>query len=907
MSLTWDLLDRYFHEDDDETVTAVLLAADETERLAFAAELTARIRAEREDVWRRPPHPGGLYALAVIACAPSAARAADLLSRRELRRWDEIPVDRFLEIVRARGLTWTGDLGVRLCAKIPSDGLWPREWRFVAALLDEGRAEPPVTEGVVRSWLDALIDSRLAESTDVPFLHLLLPAVFEIDGLGSSVMASTWDSKPGLATVVTWLIEDGRIDRAKVLEMTVDRLVRGDRPASLREFATLHEALAPAPGEMAAHIVGYARVLGSATSAVAGLAQRCLRTVDDAGLLPVETLLEASAEVLVRTERTLVKAQLTWLGRVARRAPDRVAEIAETAAVAFGHPALDVQERALDLVARVLPGSGAGLRDRLAVAAEALTGDLRHRATTLLGADEIGRQASGSTAGPTTSAAIGAPGPVTMPPPIGGAAELAEEVSVLFEAEDAVRWERVLAGLVTVHRGGDTAALGPLLDRHDNRYPFQPKLIYLLEAVRVLLGRPERDDDIRWRMAGVVQSALPDSSRPRSSASSPADLLPLRIGELALRQAEQPVPLLLATPTDVTGAIDAGVLVDRLARLEAAGLTPWPIDFEQALLRVRPAAGTEVTERAAALTSARGRQLAAWLAAGGMPDPVSSRKVQCNRGPDGEIVMRRVLTELESTRTGHDGLRLEGLFLPLRRADHPRYFGDRDYRPDILAMALPRHREVIAAWALPDLAGLADQDARDASLLPLLADAGGPAGPAMTLAVTYGLAARHEADRIAAVDAFLLLASETPPASAEPSGAVPPPGAGLRDGAAAEGADPEETPAGAAPGSFAARVGAELGDLSADGTIKLSRAVSALAGAHQAGASAAVWEVLTTALALLLRTAPRGLPDMIELATRVAGALGVRATIPGLAEAAGRPGSSRLTREAKRLHATVTR
>ncbi|GGN81990.1 hypothetical protein GCM10010112_59050 [Actinoplanes lobatus] len=884
--LTWDVLDRHVREGDDETATALLLAAGEKERLAFAAELTARIRAERDDWWRRSRHPAGLYALAVIACAPSAARAAGLLSRPEMRRWNEIPVDRFLEISRARGLTWTGDLGVRLCAKIPSDGLWPREWRFVAALLDEGRAEPPVTEGVVRSWLDALIDSRLAESADVRFLHLLLPAVFEIDGLGSSVMAHTGDSRPGLATVLTRLIEDGRTDRAKVLEMTVDRLVRGDRPASLREFAVLHEALVPAPGEMAAHISGYTRLLGSAPSVVAGLAQRCLRAVDDAGLLPVETLLEATAEVLVRTERTLVRTQLTWLGRVARREPDRAAEIAETAAVAFGHPALDVQERALGLVQRVLPAS----------------------------ASTAGADMDPAMAGQATPAAVGGSGPVTMPPPITGAAELAEEVSVLFEAEDAVRWERVLAGLVTVHRGGDTAALGPVLDRHDGRHRFHPKMIYLLEAFRVLLGRPERDDDVRWRMAGVVQAALPDSSRPRSSASSPADLLPLRIGELALRQAAQPVPLLLATPTDVTGAIDAGVLVDRLARLEAAGLTPWPIDFEQALLRVGPAAGTEVTGRAAALTSARGRQLAAWLAAGGLPDPVSSRKVQCNRGPDGEIVMRRVLTELESARTGDDGLRLEGLFLPLRRADHPRYFGDRGYRPDILAMALPRHREVIAAWALPDLAGLADQDARDASLLPLLADAGGPAGPAMTLAVTYGLAARHEADRIAAVDAFLVLASETPGAGFgddTPAEGADPAGARAESaqpaGTRAESAQPAGTPAGAAHRSFAARVGAELGDLGADGTIKLGRAVSALAGAHQAGASAAVWEVLATALAWLLPTAPRGLPDMIELATRVAAAVGARATIPGLAEAAGRPGSSRLTREAKRLHATVTR
>ncbi|MBO3744330.1 DUF6493 family protein [Actinoplanes flavus] len=914
MSLTWDVVEQYVRADDSETVTALLLTAGEQERRSFAAELTTRIRAEQDDWWRRSRHPAGLYALAVIACTPSAARAAGLLSRPAMRRWNEIPVDRFLEIARARGLTWTGDLGVRLCAAIPAEGLWPREWSFVAALLTEGRAEPPVTEGVVASWLGALIDSRLDESADLSLLHPLLPAVFEIDGIGSSITAHTWDSKPGFPTVVTWLIESGRIDRAKVLEMTVDRLARGDRPVALREFTALHEALDPAPAELAAHASSYARMLGTAPSTVAGLAQRCLRTIDDAGLLPLETLLEATAEVLPRTEKTLVRTQLTWLGRVARREPGRAVEIAEAAAGAFGHPALDIQERALGLVTRLLPQSDLELRKRLAVTSPGPAAAGR-------AVPQVGGEAVPQTGGGAVPQAGGGGGraAAAMPAAIGGGAELAEEVVALFQAEDAVRWERVLAGLVTVHTSGDTAALGPVLDRYDGRFSFGPQSIYLLEALRVVLGRPERDDDVRWRMAGVVQAALPDSSRPRSSASPPADLLSLRIAELAVRQSGHPLPVLLATPTDVTGAIDPDVLVDRMARLETAGLTPWPIDFEQALLRVRAGSGTPA--RAGTLTSARGRQLAGWLAAGGLPDPVSTRKVQCNRGPDGEIVMRRVMAELDSTRADEDGLRLEDLFLPLRRTDHPRYFGDRDHHPGVLAMALPRHREVIAAWALPDLAALADQDARGAELLPLLADAGGPAGPAMVLAVTYGLAARHEADRIAAVDAFLVLAAEPSPEPPDPDGAdrptFDPAGGALPSpdpaGAAPPPAEtanavlPSSDLVGAVPMSFAARVGVEVGDLGTDGTIKVGRVVSALAEAHQAGASGAVWEVLAAAIPGLLPHAPRGLPDLIELATRVATAVGARATVPGLAEAAGRPGGNRLAREVRRLHTALTR
>jgi hypothetical protein len=122
----------------------------------------------------------------------------------------------------------------------------------------------------------------------------------------------------------------------------------------------------------------------------------------------------------------------------------------------------------------------------------------------------------------------------------------------------------------------------------------------------------------------------------------------------------------------------------------------------------------------------------------------------------------------------------------------------------MLATTLPHHREVSAAWALPDLAAMATQDQRGGSrLLPLLAECEGPIGPAMSLGVAYALAARHEADRVAGADAFLVLA-----ASGEP---------------------------------FAAAVGRDLADLAARGMVKLGRAVAPRTDAHRAGASAAVW------------------------------------------------------------------
>jgi hypothetical protein len=100
-------------------------------------------------------------------------------------------------------------------------------------------------------------------------------------------------------------------------------------------------------------IDGSGEVLADSPSPVAALAQRALRKLDDAGRLDLSRLLEASRPVLLRKEKTLVKAQLAWLDKAGRRDP---AGVAATVAVAFGHPAVEVQERALAVVERLARG-----------------------------------------------------------------------------------------------------------------------------------------------------------------------------------------------------------------------------------------------------------------------------------------------------------------------------------------------------------------------------------------------------------------------------------------------------------------------------------------------------------------------------------------------------------------------
>ncbi|MEV6306649.1 DUF6493 family protein [Actinoplanes sp. NPDC051861] len=879
MTLSWEVLLRRASNGDHAGVTSLLLKADEAERLAFAAEVAAGIKGLDRDAWWQPPsHPAGGLLLAVLATAPSASAAAGLLTRRDMRPgWRSAPLSRVSEIAAARELTWLGDLGVRLAQKLPTRDTWATgDWQFTAALLAAGGTEPPVTEGYVRGWLLHLLRPAWGENMpsvpladrlrDDPHLEVLLPGIFEFDGLGADIGGTAWneetqsyDTTPRLPGAIAALVAEGHTDRATVLTATIDRLVRGDKPHALRPFAVLHDALAPTAGEMAPFAPGYSRLLGEAPGAVATLGQKALRAVDDAGRLELETLLDASSAALLRKEKTLVKAQLTWLERVARREPARAGDVYEAIAVAFGHPALDIQERALAIVEKAQPSTIA----RLAPAATALGGDLPARAAALFGS-------AAATPGPATPAPP-APVPVApMPAPITDAAELAEEIVLLVHGGTAVGWERVLAALVALTAAGEPPAdaLTPVLDRHPGSFEEHSwnegsPLLGLGTAIRPVSPTLER-------MTAAVAKARDEGRRDFPLSTLPTGVLGLRAAEIAANVAAGSVPMLVATPTHVNGNLDAAELAARLGRAEAEGWQPWHFDLEQALLRVPRGADPAV---AAGLTSPAGRRFADWLAGGGLPDPVSTAVTQTGEKNDrGEYTWdlplgRRIAASLRPAR--EDGLRLTRQLLTHEPEEFAAWMPD-DFSgsEDVLTMVLPHHREVAAAWALPEIATLADQDQKGAGvLLPLLADCSGPVGPAMAYAMAYAFGAKQESDRSAAVDAFLTLAAGTEP--------------------------------------FAGAVGAAFADLCSDTTVKLGRAVPALTDAHRAGASAAVWELLTAALPPLLTTRVRAVPDLLQLATQVAVALGTTEVIPGLAEVAARHGSARLVLEARRLLTTT--
>jgi Family of unknown function (DUF6493) len=914
--LDWPALRALIDTGQARLVAAAVEGLDERQRRALAPEVRAYARPLATDFrgdWRLRRDRIAALRLAGAGCLSGADAVARWLTRRDLRTWEEQDVTtEVLRVLRARQVPWLAELTRRLASRLPSDRWDAPQWWLVAELVTSARLEGielPTNDGFVLGWARSRRpDGRLADSLAAdPFFDALAPHLLEVDGIGGLFAGSAAKWMPPEASwplALAALATSGRLERGRLLDRCLGRLLQGGPAAELRGLLLLHEALDPTLEEVAARVRDYTRLLADGASRVAVAAQRALRRLDDAGRLEPDRLLEASRAVLFRPERQLVRGQLSWLDAAARHRPRRAAEVLAAVSVAFAQESAELQTRAVSLVVRHAGHADAAAAAELLEAAAALPADLARRVASALGS-QLPVQP------PTPPSALLAPTPRELPPPIGTPAELAEELAALFEGHPTVEpvgLERLLAALVAFARH-DRAALADGLDPVLARYHLQswlptdpvPAVTFLNEyqqlswAVLAAVAPPAR----RRLLRGLVQAVWGAGERRwrggRPVAPGPRLALLYRLREIAvgLGRLSSP-PLLVATPSSGSGHLDPGELVARLERAAAAGWEPWDHDLQQALLRLPRAPDPAATARARRLATPAGQRTFAWLRDGGMADPRVTRVVRATRGrprwsPDASRLVADEVVGVFATVTPPGDPARPG---PLPASPPPAARRLLPRRPPPLATVLcelpeperwerwrlggwprcwpallPSHRDAVAAQLLPWLADRSGGARHAGQVLPALAETDGPVGPGLTLALAYGLGARDPVDRAAAVDALLVLA-----------------GRHQLDGPA---------------------LGVELAALASLSLLQVGRVVPALRDAARAGAPAEVWAITSAALPGLVPPAvprpPRGVPDLLAVAAEVAGVVGGGQPIPELAAITHRGGSGRLLTESRRL------
>jgi hypothetical protein len=868
---------------DPEMAARTVVDLDESERRTAAAGLPGLLKAMRAETEYGFLGDQARRALLIAGGGTigGPAAAAAWLCRGDLRVWwwDEgntVLVRLLCEVTAGRPKEWRAEVAHRIAARVRvSDEEWSR-WDLAAALIRSAGAAPPVSDGFVVGWVsDPRRGDRLSED---PFLDTLLPKLFEVDGVGAALAGDAtwmqWDKtrKSTWAGSLSDLARAGRIERATLLDGCVSRFLRGGTAHNLRWFVQLHDALEPTDDEGADRVRDYVRLLPTAPSTVADLALRQVRRADDLERLDAALFSEAADALLFRPEKKLVRAALTWLDRTARKR-DRADATVRALTAVFTSDAVDLRDRAVKIAVKHAAHTSEPVRAEVRDAAGGLPTELRVAIAGAFGEVEVTVEPE-PLMGPPPFV------PPEMPAPIGSLAELADEFAGRLRSEE--EWpaiERFLAALAEfAHRdlGGTREALrkqaddlAPWLTKPDD-HPYMRRHVresWIQFPVQNLLLLGETHD-----LADVCTAPTLHRSRTAGTVNDPQlkRFLKWRLHEIASTVGT--VPLLLATPTEASGHIAPDILVGRLERLEAAGGAPGPADLLQAMLRVPREIDPAAVVRAEGLTSEAGREVASWLAGGGLADPA----VTCT------------VLDTPLATVGGRKLRLTSQILSI--VDMPgdseidrlcvfpepdrRDFGARNFDPHTghWAAVLPSHRDIVAAHLVPYLAGWEEYGWNQGTLMLGLAETDGPAGSATGTLLAHTLANQDQDERAKAVEALLVLAAR---------GALP-----------------------------AAETGNALGRLCALGRIPLPRTLKALAAAADAGAHADVWTILAMALPHVLpapgERAPAGLPSLITLATRLAELTGARGAVPEVADVAARGGSSRLVKESARLHRTLT-
>lgn len=840
-------------------------------------ELRKELRSAPWNAASRVAHPA-LHAAG--AASHGRRRCGDLDRRRGHALVPGLP-GVLLHVLGDRETDWLADLTHRLAAR-PATSRVP--FALLSGLVALSGCEVPTTDAYVRGWLEHIgaswhgggtVAQRLRKE---PHVSVMVTALFESLEVTSQIAWLFGDGPGSWYNALAELSEEGILDRKVVLDACVARLLRGGAPADQRVFLRLLSSLAPTRGEERERSADWTVLAGQAVPSVAWYAQSVLASLALDGELTSRQLAEMSSGVLFRTEKKLVRAQLVLLGKVLKRDPSTADVLLPAVAEAFGHEDTDVQERALKLVERhvgALPDSF-DVRARLEDLSADLSPGLRLRAQRALGIEAPG---SASTVQeevlpPVPERARLAPAPESV-------TELAEEVSAILASGGGVAaFERALDGLVRhAHRDRDALveALGPVVARcwwkdRDPSYPVVDRSFReSAQGLEVVLAALFEGVGMETLRAAVQQG----STRGNCHHSALSRALDARLWEAGYRLRTDPMPFLLATPTWDTGLLEPDELVKRLTEYRRLDARPGTADFAQALLRVRrdDRATTEAAAaRARALGSPEGYRLSQWLTAEGPLLPTSRRRTSGAR-----ILLE--LGELEE---------IQGLFpkefrllgRPLAVFKDHWYCGhwgvtDQRYWPAVV----PGRRELVAARLLRDISTAAVEDVRmDAAMLPLLAEADGAAGEALHLCLAYGLGARHPEDRLAAVDALLVLAAR-----------------GQLD---------------------AGRLGSDIGELVRRGALKKSRLAESIRTAAATGAYATVWSVLLGLLPALLADltadgagggAVRGLGELLAIAADCAERSGARGDLAHLAGTAERHGSSKIVTQARRLRTALTR
>lgn len=864
---TWAEVEALLPWQHREELVARLGELDDAGRKALVKPLREHARSGE---WDMPPRES-MTAMPVVGAAvlPDTRSTAAWLRRfapSEVDGWhpesrQEGSAGVVLRVLVQRNASWLPQLVGALADRLRFETWEASDFDVVDQLRRAIGLEPPENPVYVAQWVYARWVMRANSPSDAaqkalraePAFTSLIPRAIEEDGL-----AHTLRETRVLSSVVT----AGLVDRGMILDALLARLQSGGRPQATNDLVAVLEDLDPTDDELGARLPDYFALISPGTaSRAAASAQAALLRAHASGTISGDDVLAASPILLSRNEKAVLRTQLGWLERYATENPDAVLRVASAAAVAFSSQAVDVQRRAVHLLASLAGHLDVDNSAEIGAAAELLPPDLmaelRAALVTPSGRADTVKAAPAADGFDTNARQPVTPAlPQVVDPlpvvPLEDLDETIERLLVILRSTDpssiGVDLERVVEALPRL-AGTDGSNLRAV--RH--RFAENPTYQWAVHPREYAY-----DADVQGALSAVVATLAGDQwpeRPPNRHDEAPERALVTRLFDLARALGIDRRVRVVSLPTDTTGALAPDVLALRLREAATAGWKPATLDLEQAHLRagphVHPAPVVTVTSTA-------------------------HQADQDSDYPWEAKPAARPRTRVHLAPTAHDDTApgtLWSMFVNLDGNAQQRGWSPHNMF-QLWPTLLPHHPDVIAAHLVPALeqSGTAAGRGSTTALLQL-AESPVPGGTAMHVALAHGLNSATAQDRAATVDSVLAVVARN----------------GL-DGAA---------------------LGALLARMSLHREALPKRLANSLHELSAAGAPDAAWQVLYQLLTDVFtdlhagNAAVNGLADVITTAAAVAALIANATPMPGLTELAARPGRSRQVVEAQRLVAIL--
>ena len=257
------------------------------------------------------------------------------------------PAELVLEIVRDRKPTWI-DRWVHIVAENVLT-----QWPLVRSLVTEGLCEVPQCDGYTLGMISHYSGfyNREAETekdlrNDPALFENEIWRIFRVEGNANASLSMA----RGWSEALLGLVEDGTLDRGRVVRETLEALSRDFAQHKAGFYSRFYGMLNISDAERELHSAGLLGLLASRVGPTQSLALAELRVLNRSGSLGAKEFLNAVSPTLVASSKGTTLKALQLVASFATSAPELAEQCCELALEGFDHSAPDVHAEIAALI-----------------------------------------------------------------------------------------------------------------------------------------------------------------------------------------------------------------------------------------------------------------------------------------------------------------------------------------------------------------------------------------------------------------------------------------------------------------------------------------------------------------------------------------------------------------------------